>query len=332
MNMKVLTKTTAQRALRQMKAVVINQFGGIEKLSLQTRPIPALDPDEILIHVESAGVGEWDPFEREGGFAKMFEIEPKFPYVLGTDGAGTVEAVGSRVKKFKEGDRVYALSLMNPKGGFYAEYIAVNQDNAALIPDNLPTEQAGAMPVDAITALQGLDDTLGLKPDESLLICGASGGIGHLAVQLAKGMGARVLAVASGNDGVELVARLGADAAIDGHKDDIIAAARDFAPDGLDAVLLTVGGVAAEKSIDSLRKGGRVAYPNGVEPEPKVRPGLNIQSYDGRPDPQVFDKLNNLIESGPFTVHISKVFPLDRAADAQRALVIHHLGKIALRP
>jgi NADPH2:quinone reductase len=323
--MKVLTKT-------KMKAVVINQFGGIEKLSLQTRPIPDLDPDEILIHVESAGVGVWDPFEREGGFAKMFEIEPDFPYVLGTDGAGTIKAVGSRVKKFKQGDRVYALSLMNPKGGFYAEYIAVNQDNTALIPDNLPTEQAGPMPVDAITALQGLDDALELKSGESLLICGASGGIGHLAVQLAKRMGARVLAVASRDDGVSLVKKLGADAAIDGRKDDIIAAAREFAPDGLDAVLLTTGGVAAEKSIESLRQGGRAAYPNGVEPEPKERPGLNIKSYDGRPDQHVFDKLNRLIESGPFTVHISRIFPLERAAEAQRALVAHHLGKIALKP
>lgn len=323
--MKVLTKTI-------MKAVVINQFGGLEKLIPASRPIPGLDPNEILIHVESAGVGEWDPFEREGGFAKMFEIEPKFPYILGSDGAGTVEAVGSRVKKFKQGDRVYALSLMNPRGGFYAEYIAINQDNAALIPDNLSTEQAGALPVDAITALQGLDDTLGLKPGESLLICGASGGIGHLAVQLAKRMGARVLAVASGDDGVSLVRRLGADAAIDGHKDDIIAAARGFAPNGLDAVLLTAGGDAAEKSIESLRQGGRAAYPNGVEPEPKARPGLNIQSYDGRPDPIAFDKLNRLIESGPFTVHIAKIFSLENAADAQRALVTHHLGKIALRP
>ena len=125
--------------------------------------MPEVGPDEILIRVESAGVGVWDPFEREGGFAKMFGIEPKFPYVLGTDGAGTVVAVGERVSRFKEGDRVYAISLANPKGGFYAEYAAVKADNASLIPDKLTTEQAGAMPVDAITALRGLDDTLGLQ-------------------------------------------------------------------------------------------------------------------------------------------------------------------------
>ncbi len=315
-----------------MKAVAIDRFGGLETLALQTRPIPNLDPNEILIHVESAGVGEWDPFEREGGFAKLFGIEPKFPYVLGTDGAGIVSAVGDGVERFKEGDRVYAVSLMNPKGGFYAEYTAVKADDAALIPHNLTTEQAGAMPVDAITALRGLDDNLGLKKGESLMIFGASGGIGHLAVQLAKRMGARVLAVASGSDGVALVRKLGADAAVDGRKDDVAAAARDFAPDGIDAALLTAGGGAAENALTAVRQGGRVAYPNGVEPEPKARPGVIFHNYDGTPDPQTFEKLNRLIGAGPFTVHIARTFTLDRVADAHRALEAHHLGKLALRP
>jgi len=323
--MKLMTKTT-------MRTVAINRFGGIETLSLQTRPIPEVGPNEILIRVESAGVGVWDPFEREGGFAKLFGIEPKFPYVLGTDGAGEVVTVGNRVKKFKEGDRVYALSLMNPKGGFYAEYTVVNADDASLIPENLTTEQAGVIPVDAITALRGLDDTLGLKQGESLLIFGANGGIGHLAVQLAKRMGARVLAIASGDDGVELARQLGADAAIDGRKDDIATTAREFAPGGIDTALLTAGGVIADKTLTVLRQGGRVAYPNGVEPEPKAQPGLAIQSYDGRPDSQAFEKLNHLIEAGPFVVHIARTFPLEKAADAQRALDEHHLGKIALRP
>ena len=102
------------------------------------------------------------------------------------------------------------------------------------------------------------------------MIFGASGGIGHLAVQLAKRMGARVFAVASGSDGVALVKRLSADAVVDGHKDDIAAAARQFAPDGLDAALITAGGPAADNALTAMRAGGRVAYPNGVEPEPEA--------------------------------------------------------------
>jgi NADPH:quinone reductase-like Zn-dependent oxidoreductase len=188
------------------------------------------------------------------------------------------------------------------------------------------------MPVDAITALRGLDDTLGLQPGESLLVFGASGGIGHLAVQLAKRMGARVFAVASGDDGVALVQRLGADAVVDGHKDDVAAAAREFAPEGLDAALLTAGGEAAERALTALREGGRVAYPNGVEPEPQPRSGLTVRSYDGTSDPQVIEKLNRLIGSGTFVVHIARTFPLDQAAEAHRALETHYLGKLALQP
>ena len=128
--------------------------------------------------------------------------------------------------------------------------------------------------MDAMTALRGLDDTLGLKPDESVMIFGASGGIGHLAVQLAKRMGAQVFAVASGSDGVALVKRLGADAVVDGRKDDIAAAARQFAPNGFDAALITAGGPAADKALSAMRAGGRVAYPNGVEPTPEPRLAL----------------------------------------------------------
>ena len=238
-----------QATQKTMKAIALDRFGGLETMKLQILPVPEVGPNEVLIQVEWAGVGQWDPFEREGGFAKIFGIEPKFPYVLGSDGAGTIAAVGDGVKDLKPGDRVYAFSLVNPKGGFYAEYAAVKADDVSRIPGKLTTQQAGALPVDAMTALRGLDDTLGLKPDESVMIFGASGGIGHLAVQLAKRMGARVFAVASGSDGVALVKRLGADAVVDGHKDDIAAAARQFAPNGLDAALITAGGPAADKAL-----------------------------------------------------------------------------------
>jgi NADPH2:quinone reductase len=322
-----------QKTVRKtMRAVALDRFGGIEEMQVRTLPVPEVGPDEVLIRVESAGVGVWDTFEREGGFAKVFGIEPTFPYVLGSDGAGTVAAVGERVEGFEEGQRVYALSLVNPKGGFYAEYTAVKWEKVSLVPENLPTVQAGAMPVDAMTALRGLDDTLGLKKGETVMIFGAGGGIGHLAVQLAKRMGARVLAVASGADGVALARRLGADGVVEGHTEDVPAAGRAFAPKGLDAALLTAGGEAAEKALAGVRDGGRVAYPNGVEPEPKGRPGLKLQSYDGMPDRKAIAKLDRLIEAGPFEVHVARSFPLEQVAEAHRALETHYLGKLALMP
>ena len=145
---------------KTMRAAAINRFGGIEEIKLQMLPVPEIEPDEVLIRIESAGVGVWDTFEREGGFAKMFGVEPKFPYVLGSDGAGTVSAVGEQANRFKEGDRVYAAALINPKGGFYAQYIAVKSANVSHIPGKLTIEEAGVMPSDAMTALRGLDDML----------------------------------------------------------------------------------------------------------------------------------------------------------------------------
>ena len=320
-----------------MQAAAIDQFGCIDEIKLQTLPVPEVGPDEVLIRVESVGVGVWDQWEREGAFRELFRetygVEPTFPYVIGFDGAGTVAAVGESVTRFKKGDRVYADRHINPKGGFYAEYAVVIADKVSLIPDALTVEQAGAMPVDAITALLGLEDTLGLTKGESVLIFGAGGGLGHLAVQLAKRMGVRVFAVASGEDGVALARQLGADAVVNGRENDVIAAAREFAPEGLDAALLTAGGEAAERALETLRDGGRVAYPRGVQPEPKARHGVAVKGYVGdNARPEDFEKLNRLITSGPFEVHVARTFPLDRAAEAHRALNEHYLGKLVLRP
>ena len=315
-----------------MRAAALDRFGGVETIQMKTLPVPEPGPDEVLLRVEAAGVGVWDPYEREGEFAKMFGQKPRFPYVLGSDGAGTVAAVGEQVRHLKEGDRAYAMALTNPKGGFYAEYAAVKADQVSPIPKKLTVEQAGAMPSDALTALRGLDEILQLKKGESLMVFGAGGGIGHLALQLAKRMGARVLAVASGQDGVALAKRLGADAVADGRKDDVEAAVRAFAPGGLDAALVTAGGEVTDRALRPMRNNGRVAHPNGVMPPPKAPPGVKVQAYDMEPKHEQIEKLNRLIESGPFEVHVARTFPLDKAAEAHRELDKHYLGKLALRP
>jgi NADPH:quinone reductase len=317
---------------KSMRAAAIDRFGGAEEIKLQTLPIPEIEPDEVLIRVETAGVGVWDAFEREGGFAEMFGSHPKFPYVLGSDGAGTIVAVGEQVSRFKQGDKVYALALVNSKGGFYAEYAAVKADNVSQIPKGLTIEQAGVMPSDAMTAQRGLDEILGVKEGETLMIFGASGGIGHMAVQLAKRMGARVFAVASGEDGVILVRRIGADVVVNGRRDDVQAAAREFAPNGLDAALVTAGGEAANQALEAVRDGRRVAHPNGVMPEPKVPAGIKLSAYDVIPGREAIEKLNRLIGSCPFEVHVARTFQLDEAAEAHRALGKHYLGKLALLP
>lgn len=322
---------TSQAKAQTMRAVALDKFGGPEALTIQDLPIPQLEEHEVLIRVEAAGVGAWDPFEREGRFVDIVGIKPTFPYVLGTDGAGTIAAVGKNVSRFKEGDRVYAAELVNPKGGFYAQYAAVKADNASLIPGNLSMEQAAVLPTDGLTALTGLEKVLGLKSGESLMVFGASGGIGHLALQLAKRLGATVFAIASGDDGVQFARKLGADSAVNGRRDDVLKAAKEFASNGIDAALVTAGGEKTVEALLAIRKGGRIAYPHGVMPEPTAPDGVEIEAYDGENSAALIERLNTLINSGPFEVHVDTTFPLEEANKAHKALDEHHLGKIALR-
>jgi len=321
---------TSRAKTQTMRAVALDKFGGPDALKVQNLPIPQIEAQEVLIRVDAAGVGAWDPFEREGRFVEITGIKPTFPYVLGTDGAGTIAAVGKDVNGFKEGDRVYGAELGNPRGGFYAQYAALKADNVSLIPGRLTIEQAAVLLTDGLTALTGLEKVLGLKSGESLMVFGASGGIGHLALQLAKRLGADVFAIASGDDGVRLAKKLGADSAVDGRSDNVLKAAKEFAPNGIDAALVTAGGDRTVRALSATRKGGRIAYPHGVMPDPTAPDGVAIEAYDGENSPALIDRLNTLIDSGPFDVHVDRTFRLEEASKAHKALTEHHLGKIAL--
>jgi NADPH:quinone reductase-like Zn-dependent oxidoreductase len=257
---------------------------------------------------------------------------PEFPVVLGSDGSGTVVARGSRVRRLRVGDRVYAFDFGSDKTGFDAEFVAVPEKSAARIPKRLDMVHAGASPAVALTALQGIDDALHVKRGERVVIVGASGNVGMFAVQFAKARGAHVLAIASGRDGVAFVKRLGADMAVDGRHDDVAKALDEFAPDGVDAVLGLVGGKVLTASIDALRPRGRVAYPNGIEPPPRKRRGITTVSYDAKFGVKEFERLNRAMEKARIVVPIAKRYPLERAADAHRALEKGHvLGRVVLR-
>jgi NADPH:quinone reductase-like Zn-dependent oxidoreductase len=295
-------------------------------------------------------VGVWDVAEREGLLAQRFDrvygIKASFPYVIGSEGAGTVVHVGKNVTGFRDGDLVYAhVWARDPKAGFYAEYTAVDAERTSPIPSNLTVEQAGALFIDGAVALRGLDDILAVKPDEKLMIFGASGGIGHLAIQFARRMGAQVFAVASRADGVALARRLGANAVVDGHSGDVAVSAREFAPNGFDAALITVRGQVAEAvkatedALTTVHEGGRVAYPwaNNVMPAPRAPSNAHLFSFgivddQGKTPPGLMSKLNRLIEEGPFEVHIAKTYSLEKVADAHQTLNSHYLGRLALRP
>ena len=229
-----------------MRAAALDRFGGPDVLTLHVVPVPEIDPSEVLIATHTAGVGSWDAEMREGWWPGS--KRPRLPLVLGTDGSGTIAAVGSRVRRFAPGDIVYSYSFATSNGGFYAEYVAVAAEMVGRPPEILSLKEAGAVATTGLTAIQGIDDALHVKRGEAVVIHAASGGVGSLALQFAKMRGARVLATASGRDGVAFVRRLGADAAVDGRREDLAAAALAFAPGGVDALLAFVGGKPLTRS------------------------------------------------------------------------------------
>jgi NADPH:quinone reductase-like Zn-dependent oxidoreductase len=305
-----------------VKAVTVDRRG---RVSIRDVPVPAVGRREVRIAVDTAGVGSWDADTRPEGSDRFI--------VPGTDGAGLVVAVGAGVRRFRAGERVYSYSYGNPKGGFHAELVTVVANKVARVPRGLALEDAGAIATTGLTALQGVDDALRLRKGETVIVHGASGGVGTLALQFAKWRGARVLATASGRDGVRLARTLGADAAVDGKREDLGAAARRFAPAGVDAVLAFAGGKSLARCLDAVKpRGGRLAYPNGVEPAPRKRESIKVVAYDAVPGVREFERLNRAIVAAKPKVPIAKTYRMDRAADAYRFVRRGHvLGKVVLR-
>jgi NADPH:quinone reductase len=312
-----------------MRAAAIDRFGLPSVLKTHALPIPSISARDVLIAVHTAGVGTWDPEVRSGA---LWPGGVRFPLVLGMDGSGTVVARGARARRLRVGDKVYGVWFDPAKDGFYAQYIAVPEQNVARIPRRLDLLHAGALPALALTALQGIDDVLKVRRDESVVVVGASGNVGVFAVQFAKQRGAAVLAIASGRDGCAFAERLGADVAIDGKRADVGDELFDFAPDGVDAVLGLIGGNVLTKSIAALRPGGRVAYPNGIEPAPRKHRGIKLLPYDAKPGVKEFARLSRALDSRSLIVPIAKQFPLGEAAQAHRLVEKGHLlGRVVLR-
>jgi NADPH:quinone reductase len=335
--MKTTRKTTRRRRPHMeagyvpttMRAAALDRVGPPSVLKIHELPVPKMGPRDVLIAVDTAGVGSWEPYQRAGEWGVE---DASFPLVLGSDGSGTVVARGAQARRFRVGDQVYAFNLGSSTPGFDAEYTAVPASRTARIPRGLDLVHAGASPAVALTALQGIDDALHVKRNERVVIVGASGNVGTFAIQFAKQRGARVLAVASGRDGVALARRLGADAAIDGKRADVADALYRFAPDGVDAVLALASGEALTASIEALRPGARVAYPNGVEPAPRKRRGAKLVAYDAKAGVREFARLNRAMEKTRMIVPIAKQFRLDQAAQAHRRVEHGHmLGRVILR-
>ncbi|WP_151761218.1 NADP-dependent oxidoreductase [Acinetobacter seifertii] len=235
-----------------MKAAYISRYGNIDDVQLDEQSQPPLTADAVLVKVHAASINPLDLRVLEGEFKAILPV--KFPFILGNDFAGTVVEVGSKVTQFKAGDEVYAKTDLN---GAFAEYTVVQQSSLALKPQNISMEQAAALPLVALTSWQALVEIAKVKAGQKVLIHAGSGGVGSIAIQLAKSLGATVATTTSAkNSG--WVKELGADIIIDYKTMDFEQELKDY-----DVVLDTQGGKTLEKSLNVLKRGGRLISISG---------------------------------------------------------------------
>lgn len=314
-----------------MSAMALTRHGGARPPMLRELPIPVPGPAQLLVRLHAAGVGRWDLHERDGTFARRLGQRTRFPMVTGSEGAGVVVAAGPEVRDLREGDRVYGLvAHRNPKHGCHAEFALFDAGHAWPVPPRLSLDQAAVLPVDGAIALRGLRDVLDAHAGETLVVFGASGGVGHLALQLARNLGLRTLAIASGHDGVRLAERLGAEVAVDGHRPGFERAIAGFVPASGGLALLTAGGEAAARVVAAMPGGSRIAWPHGVDMPAIGRADVAAAGYGAGYEPALMRALHAQVERGPLVPHVSRRFPLQRLAQALEAVTRHHLGRIAV--
>jgi NADPH:quinone reductase-like Zn-dependent oxidoreductase len=306
----------------KMRAIVIHAYGGPEVMKLENvaRPEPA--PDEVLIRVVAASINPVDVAVRKGYLAKLVG---NFPIVPGMDAAGIVEKIGNRVTKYKVGDPVFAFFTLKDEGG-YAEFVTANEDELAPKPNTVSFAQAAGGGAAGATAWEALIDTANLRADQTVLIHGGSGGVGHLAIQIAKARGAKVFATAS-TANQEFLRQMGADIAIDYSR----AKFEDVAKN-VDVVLDTVGRDTLERSYSVVKKGGIiVSIVDEPKPEALETHGIRGVTLRCTPKAGVLEELSKLMEAKKLTPVISQTFPMTQVVQAQKQIATGHTrGKIIL--
>ena len=320
-------KKSASATSQTMKAIRIHRYGGPEVLHYEDAPRPEPQAGEVLVHVHAAGVNPIDWKVREG---HMKDLWPhKFPLILGWDLSGVVEELGpgpAAAGRFKVGDEVY--SIPDPtRNGAYADYIVVREPELALKPNSLHHIRAAAVPLATLTAWQSLFETAQLQPGQRVLIHAGSGGVGHLAVQLAKWKGAYVFATASTKN-QDLLRKLGVDEPIDYTQQRFENVARN-----IDTVLDTIGGETQERSWSVLKKGGNLVSLVQPPSEEKAKElGVRAAFVAGHPSGAQLAEIAKIIDSGKLAPVIDRILPLNEVRRAHELSKSGHThGKIVLR-
>jgi NADPH:quinone reductase-like Zn-dependent oxidoreductase len=310
-----------------MKAVIQHEFGGPEVLGIEEVPEPRPIPTEIQVRVHAAGVNPVDIKTRSGRGVSPVLGEP--PFCLGWDVSGVVTEVPPGVTRFKVGEEVFGMPWFPRQAGAYAEYVTAPSRHFEHKPAVLSHEEAAALPLAALTAWQVIVDTIQVQEGDDVLVHGAAGGVGHLAVQIAKARGATVIGTARAEQ-TEMLTELGVDRVID-YRDE---AFEELVAD-LDAVI-DCQGSSGERSLPVLRPAGMlVSIPSGVSADllaAAAKANRRATGFLVEPDPVGLAGICHLIEAGHLRVHVDRVFDLEQVADAHRlAEASHGGGKIVLR-
>jgi alcohol dehydrogenase len=315
-----------------MKAALIDRYGSNDLVKVADIGVPVMGPTDLLVQVHAAGVNPLDAKTRDGKLKTLLKY--RFPLVLGNDLSGVVCGVGAEVTRFKKGDAVYA-RLDTDRIGAFAEFAVVGEGAAALKPTNVTFEEAASLPLVALTAWQALVEIGKLRANQRVLIHAGSGGVGSVAIQLARHVGATVFTTV-GHRNVELVKRLGADVAIDYRSERFEDVAKDC-----NVVLDSAGGDTLVRSFECVKPGGVVVSIGGTPSAAFARRwGLNpiivlairvmsrkataaARRHDARyeylfmrADGEQLREITRLVEGGVIRPLVDKVFPLEQVRDA----------------
>lgn len=309
----------------ETRAVVINEYGGKEKLAEAKVSLPELGADQVLVKVAATSINPIDWKLREGYLKQMFPWS--FPIILGWDVAGEIVEVGQKVKDYHVGDRIFARPETT-RFGTYADYTIVDTNLLAPLPESIDFTEAAAVPLAGLTALQALFDHGSLKAGEKVLIHAGAGGVGTYAIQLAKNAGAYVITTASPRNH-ELVKKLGADEVIDYHTTDFEEVLTD-----IDLVFDTMGGEIQKKSFSVLKEHGRLISVLSIEDETlAATKQIEAKAIWLRTNGEQLSELAKLMADGKLVSVIGETFPLTRQGvyDAHALSETHHaVGKIVL--
>ncbi len=298
-----------------MKAAQITTYGGSEVFKvIENAPKPFVKDGQVLVEVFAAGINPFDWKLRSGMFKEMIPLS--FPTILGGDISGVIKAVGKDVSSYRIGDEVYGqASVLSGGSGAFAEFATASVNHIAHKPKNASFDEAASLVLAGVSALQGIEEHCRLQAGQKILIHGGAGGIGSLALQIAKALGAYVVTTVSSND-IEFVKNLGADEVIDYKKEQFEEKSKDF-----DAVFDTVGGKVTDKSLQVLKKGGfLVSMVGQPDEELAKKQGATAIAQNSVVTTKRLTRLAELVENGKVKPRIDTVFPLERIQDAFKFL------------